>query len=209
MGNVSEFRPQIEPGGLHIPLGLLVSFQRYPRPAGNIIIETPSSLGTLPVGMDQNGHFVLPVADNEAFWIGLDPLETESTIWLSVGIDIAGLGVLDPISGKTWVCGGQSVIKVIKTGWINGIRRPDGCFDSFTRISADKRHHWCKELIFYILVEQSENKILVQPSPTSVGTSKCRFRIVLVDYEIFAKRSGQKSPTPLDLRAGYQGWRLP
>jgi hypothetical protein len=209
MSNASAFRPQIEPGGLRVPSGLSVSFQRYPRPDGNIIIEAPPSLGALPVGMDQNGNFVLPVADNEAFWIGLDPLAIESQIWLSVGIDVAGLGVLDPISGEIWACGKQSVIKVLKTGWINGIRRPDGRFDSFTRISADKKHYWCKELMFYILTERPENKVPVQPSPSSVCNSKCRFHIVMVDYETFTKRCGQKPPAPLDLEAGYRGWRLP
>jgi hypothetical protein len=64
---------------------LLVSFQRFRRPAGDRVLAPPTSLGALPVGKDQQSPaFLLALADDEGFWIGIldsqNPLEIEAVL---------------------------------------------------------------------------------------------------------------------------------
>jgi hypothetical protein len=63
--------------------GCRISFQRFARPASQLIHRVPSSLGALPLG-DSSSETLLPLADNEAFWIGIEspdrPLELEIVI---------------------------------------------------------------------------------------------------------------------------------
>jgi hypothetical protein len=49
---------------------LLVSFQRYVRPESGVVARAPGSLGALPVAAAA-GEFLVPLADGEAFWIGV------------------------------------------------------------------------------------------------------------------------------------------
>jgi hypothetical protein len=49
---------------------LLVSFQRYSIPTGGVVSGAPRSLGALPIAVAPSG-FLLPVGDDEAFWIGV------------------------------------------------------------------------------------------------------------------------------------------
>ncbi len=64
---------------------LLVSFQRFRRPPGDAIRAVPTSLGALPVAPDRQGAgFLLPLGDEEAFWLGIldskAPIEIEATL---------------------------------------------------------------------------------------------------------------------------------
>jgi hypothetical protein len=49
---------------------LLISFQRFVRPDDNVIDAVPSSLGALPVAHCR-GAFLLPLSQEEAFWVGV------------------------------------------------------------------------------------------------------------------------------------------
>ena len=48
-----------------------LSFQRYRRPARAIVGLLPTSLGALPLWDTGAGHYLLPVDDVEAVWIGI------------------------------------------------------------------------------------------------------------------------------------------
>lgn len=56
--------------GLWLPPGLRVSFQRYA--AGAAIDPPPPSLGALLPARTAAGEWLLPVAPQEAFWIGCE-----------------------------------------------------------------------------------------------------------------------------------------
>ena len=58
---------------------LTISFQRFQRPVGGIIREAPPSLGALPVGENNRGEWLLPVADEEAWILLFEPGSTLNT----------------------------------------------------------------------------------------------------------------------------------
>ena len=101
----------------------LISFQRFSRPVGDVVEGAPRSLGALPVGRAASG-FLLPVADNEAFWIGAmlsrDPDPDSVTI------------MADRLTGGR-VCVAR--LDRRQTTIIAGMIRPDGRFDIFSRHS--------------------------------------------------------------------------
>src|ERR1051325_11801929 len=49
---------------------LLISFQRFVRPDDNLVDGIPPSLGALPLAYCR-GAFLLPLAEEEAFWVGV------------------------------------------------------------------------------------------------------------------------------------------
>src|ERR1043166_1999084 len=49
---------------------LLISFQRFVRPDDNLVDAIPPSLGALPLAYCR-GAFLLPLAEEEAFWVGV------------------------------------------------------------------------------------------------------------------------------------------
>lgn len=56
-------------GGLFID-NALASFQRYLCPSNKVVGEAPPSHGALPIA-PAGDHFVLPLPDQEAFWVGI------------------------------------------------------------------------------------------------------------------------------------------
>jgi hypothetical protein len=108
------------PEGLRLG-ALLVSFQRFARPVGDVVGRAPSSLGALPVAPGPSG-FLLPLADDEAFWIGVivpaDP--NPGALVLEVVFE----------NGRT-----APVTRLEKPGtvFIAGIGRSDGRFEAFCR----------------------------------------------------------------------------
>jgi len=48
----------------------VVSFQRYLCPSDKVVADAPSSHGALPVAPAGN-HYLLPLPDQEAFWVGI------------------------------------------------------------------------------------------------------------------------------------------
>jgi len=103
---------------------LLVSFQRYARPFRDIIATVPSSLGALPVARD-NSDFLLPLAFDEAFWIGVVPVVTsacDNTILRAhrIGRDVMLLPILPMYPGA-------------QVGVVPGFARGDELYDTFCR----------------------------------------------------------------------------
>ena len=101
---------------------LLVSFQRFARPDGEVVERAPQSLGALPVGRGK-GSFLLPLAEAEGFWI-----------W-------AMLAAAGPSRVRLAVesrDGRQSRLAELaapQTAVIAGVIRSDGRFDIFSRHS--------------------------------------------------------------------------
>lgn len=100
---------------------LLVSFQRFVRPQANVIDSAPASLGCLPVAGTPTG-FVLPVADEEAFWVGVElPAATSLNPFILDALRVNG----------QWI----SVTKFDRpqTSVIPGMSRADEKYDAFSR----------------------------------------------------------------------------
>jgi hypothetical protein len=56
-------------GGLFID-DAVISFQRYQCPSDKFVLEAPSSHGALPIA-PEGDHYLLPLPDQEAFWVGI------------------------------------------------------------------------------------------------------------------------------------------
>lgn len=65
----------------------LVSFQRFPKPAGPLAVEAVRSYGALPPGQ-VGTEILLPLPDDDAFWIGVI-LSGEGADGLSLHADLA------------------------------------------------------------------------------------------------------------------------
>lgn len=99
----------------------LVSFQRFARPRTGVVECAPSSLGALPVASTSAG-FLLPVADDEAFWIGV----------ICPAATVSGTLVLEafsPEGGRIWV----TALDPSRDTVIAGIVQAEGEFKTFCR----------------------------------------------------------------------------
>jgi hypothetical protein len=99
---------------------LLVSFQRYVRPASGVVTRAPGSLGALPVAAAAS-EFLLPLADGEAFWIGV----------MSPALDLKAVRLEAVLSDR------RQSLELRRTApdlaVAAGVERPDGSFDVLDR----------------------------------------------------------------------------
>lgn len=85
-----------------LPPGLHLSFQRYAAPPGGHAPErVPASLGLLPVG-EADGELLLPLAEGEAFWIGL---EAAWPVRLVLAVDGGRLALERLVAGADRIAG--------------------------------------------------------------------------------------------------------
>jgi hypothetical protein len=180
---------------------LTISFQRCQRPPSGVLTEALSSLGALPLGVGANGEHLLPVADEEAFWIGLD---TRGGRAARVSICVEGEDGrrVDAISGQLWEDARPGSLIVRGPRELAGVRRPDGRFDAFGRAHVGQNGAACRGFQFVSAVGASKATDRLNGIRETVFVS-------LVDYETFHTRTGLEPPTALDPDAGYKGWRLP
>lgn len=180
----------IEASGLRLDGTLGVSFQRFLRPAG-ALSELPGSLGALPVGPGPDATFVLPVADDEAFWVGLST-EAAAPLRVSLLAELAGAGAVDALSGEPANIRAPRVVEVARFAAVPGIAAADGSRRPFAR--ADGAFA-CRSL-----------RILLRDDMDAVLASAT---VALADYATFARLSGRAPPPTLDPEAGFKGYRLP
>jgi hypothetical protein len=170
--------------GLHLAT-LAVSFQRFRRHNSGKVTEAPSSLGALPVAAVGNGHFLLPLADDEAFWIGLSADEGGT---FSVSIDVQSrdgqVKLVTPVP-----------VHIPPDCWLAGLPRDRG-YDVFSR-GNDKA--------------KTAIAILSMTARMTVGSADVMriAEVELVDYATFTERTDRAAPEGLDPDAGYKGYRLP
>jgi hypothetical protein len=169
---------------------LTVSFQRFQRPADGIIQEAPPSLGALPVGEGSGRELLLPVADDEAFWLGVN---TDREVALAVNVERQGGGMLDAVSGRTWSTRTPQTIVLSSFAIIAGIRRDDGTVWAFARDSDGDTAPACCAIGFFARRQRLR----------TLGSVR------LVTYAIFTTRTGRAPPAAIDPSAGFKGFRLP
>jgi len=135
--------PRLDDTGLRLAPGLHLSFQRYARPQGDVSCEPPpASLGLLPLAETGSNELLLPLAQDEAFWIGLalapgtPPLRLELSVHRPDGgseaappVAVAGFGTL---AGWPSAQGGQqaftraTVSRLQLAARREGADRPEG-----------------------------------------------------------------------------------
>lgn len=180
------------PAELTLPIGLVLSFQRYALPESGVIEGAPASLGALPVGLSRD-CLLLPLAPRECFWIGLSA-DTADPLELAVAVERDD-GLIDVMTGKAWNAATAVGARVPGTPLIDGIRRRDGAFDPLLRDPGAGQRPRCRRLQLWVGKpgERASTPVLVE----------------LVDYAAFSARTGLPAPDPLDPDAGYKGWLLP
>lgn len=181
--------------------GLLLSFQRFQRPQSGLIDRAPSSLGFLPVGWAATREWLLPLADNECFWIGLGESAATPPRWLAVAVEFGSGAARDAVTGEVWQHSRAGMLPVPGTPLIAGIQRPDGTLAVFARTAVPFPASSCVRIRLYA-------------SPQPCLEARCdgdvsMLALRLADYEVFATETGLAAPATLDPVAGYQGWRLP
>jgi hypothetical protein len=201
MAEMSQRRVEICPGGLLLPPGLLVSFQRYQCPPDGIIAKAPSSLGVLPLGFDDHRNLLLPLGDDEAFWIGFSfPVPVQS-FWLAVKALTSNGDERDAIGGGFWHQDQPKAVRFPGTQRLDGLLRGDGCFDALFRYTSTNRRYFLKELHVKLCDSKTRKPV--------VGSAFDGVLLHLESYASFSRLTGHPPPEPLDPTAGYGGWYLP
>lgn len=174
--------------GLRIGALLAVSFQRFALPADGIVDGLPRSLGALPVAVAEEGMLLLPVADREAFWIGVSVMRARTRAQVSVSALLA--------DGQVRA---EATILVTGASRFPGMRREDGRFDAFTR-AATPASPGVRTVTLTCRLGRRGGR---------APERAVAVRIWLVDPVTFGRRTGHVLPSPLDAEAAYGGWRLP
>lgn len=167
-----------------------VSFQRFAAPAGGLIQQTPSSLGALPVGETDGGEWLLPVADGEAFWMGVN---AEPAADLALRVETHRDGALDALSGRRWGEPEPQVMHVTAFVVVAGIHRSDGLLWVFARRPRGDAAPACRSVALVVRNEHHQGLVEVR----------------LVDYPSFAAQTGRPPPAPINPDTGYKGYLLP
>ena len=181
-------------GALRLFGMIRVSFQRCPLPADGIHRTAIRSLGMLPVARDQEETLCVPVAEDETFWLGVSMEKTGGSFRLFA--QMRDKHRLNVQSGRPAAADADSAFHFSGFSAIYGIPRDAESWWSFRRVAAEPMRA-CEWLIFCELGSSPIEKALVQVS------------VLLVSYEIYAQRTHQPPPAPLDPSAGYGGWLLP
>lgn len=181
------------PAELTLPLGLVLSFQRYALPDSGVIEAAPASLGALPVGLSSDGELLLPLAPRECFWIGLRA-DTAHPLELATALESDG-ALIDVMTGEAWNASTAVRARVPGTALIAGIRRADGAFNPLLRDDGVGQRPRGRRLQLWV--------------GAIGGRAAAPVPVELVDYAGFRARTGLPAPEPLDPDAGYKGWLLP
>lgn len=174
-------------GGHGLRFGALaVSFQRFRRPLDGGVTAIPRSLGALPVAVSRIGGFILPLADDEAFWIGLST-ETDAQYRVSISATGCGGGTFDIAAVQLLV---ETLVHVA------GIPGPRGYFSVLARVGEPAAQGI------------AELRLAARCGRDAVGKVRTA-AIRLVDYATFAEDSSRSPPATLDPGAAYKGILLP
>jgi hypothetical protein len=191
----SEGTGDPEPETLNLGSFLRLTCQRCLRPADGIYHSPPRSLGCLPFGK-HDSTVLVPVANNEAFWLGISALGPACR--LRVTVQTVAHGQLNARSGRPTQEDDSSHFVITRFTAVQGVYRPEGGWWPFQRLQQNDSPA-CHELYLAATVQDASQNNL-----STVRTTVC-----LVDYPEFARLTGLPQPKPLDPSSGYEGWLLP
>jgi len=189
---------EARPGRLELGRGLLLTFQRFFYPSGGSVDQPPASLGALPVGRNALGAWLLPLADDECFWIGMADNRELAPAMLAVRAELGDAALVDAITGQLWDARHAGELRLPGTAWLAGLRQPGSepswtVFSNSSLVPAAQR---CISLTFRLRAPGDQGAGIVT-------------RLELVNYARFFSETGIRPPAPMDADAAYKGWRLP
>lgn len=165
---------------------LAVSFQRFDVPRSGLLPARPTSFGALPVGQVEDSQFLLPLADDEAFWIGISSrngaecsVRVSATLKSDAEADLSG--------------GWKPVPPSLQ---IMGVLTNDHRLTALSRTGYG-RVAGIGSIIIFVSVKSTDE------------TEKGAIEIQTVDYPTFARLTGRRPPAELDPEASYKGHLLP
>jgi hypothetical protein len=188
---------------------LRVSFQRYPSPAdGDTGPEPPRSWGALPIVLRAPGACLVPLAANEALWLGLSPARQSLIVAVTIAapgstplqVEVPPIQALDLISTATG-------LRPLTRANL-GMRAMLG----LTAVPARRT----------TASEPARDRLRPLHSPSPSGAKepllargswhfdrRTELKVEFVEPEIFTAETGQPAPPPLDPSTVYRGWYLP
>src|SRR5262249_43666941 len=211
---------------------LRVSIQRCLRPIDGLHHQLPSSLGPLSLGRGKSGELLVPVARNEAVWLGLSRLQPLPVV-LFAAVETFEHELINLISGRLWSEDHLAHLVVDKTATIDGVPHSPGTVSALMRCSPNPDLPTCRRIHLLAipardvrpkklrsaqsLNEKSEASPLLIASKHLNTAQSPRWdteharhvQLEFVDYSTFANQTGLQVPSLLDPSAGYGGWRLP
>ena len=189
---------RIAPEGLFLGGLVRISFQRCLRPTDGIHHSPPQSLGALSLGTEASGELLLPLANDEAFWLGLSPLP-RGAVYLFAIAETEARDRLNVCTGRPWPEDSASHFTIPGATAINGIFRDAGTVWALQRVPAGEAPV-CKRMSLRVIMPQT---------PHEGEHAAAAVWIRLVDYVNCSGATGLTAPAPLDPDAGYGGWLLP
>jgi hypothetical protein len=196
--DISSLQWRIEPEGLALGTLLRISFQRCVRPSDGVHYRSPSSLGALPLFACGFSEFLLPIAEDEAVWLGLSTPNAQAPVQLLVKAKTDSQGMLNAYSGRPWQEDNASHRSFLGISTIDGIYRDDQTVWAFQRCAPTPESPACERL-----------SLQARQHPPRQGEQVSQEAMVrFVDYAVFEGAAGYVPP-PLDRDAGYGGWLLP
>lgn len=186
------------PERLPLGRGWSLSFQRFRHPPGGRVAQPPASLGALPVGRNALGAWLLPLADDECFWIGMADNPAPSPALLAVRAELGDAALRDAIAGQPWDAGRAGELALPGALWLAGMREAGDAplYSVFSNSRLAPAAQRCIALVFRLRT----------PGGHGAGFTT---RLELVNYARFFGETGIRPPAPMEANAAYQGWRLP
>jgi hypothetical protein len=195
---------RIDASGVNLYPGLKLSFQRFRSPLDGLVPAQPRSLGALPVALASNGEVLLPLAEDEAFWIGVRTIPPARCVAFSLAAELANGARIDAVTGEGLNEANPGVVSTLETGSLDGIPCRGGRLMPFARTPYASQTAPLVGLTVEILAAASEGG-----REMPLERHRASMYLGLVDYEQFRNRTGLVPPSPLNDEAEYKGWRLP
>ena len=188
----------VRPVRLPLGRGVSLTFQRFFYPSVGSVDQPPASLGALPVGCNALGAWLLPLADDECFWIGMSENRELAPAMLAVRAELGDAALLDAVTGQPWDARHAGELALPGTAWLAGLRQPGSgslwtVFSNSSLVPAAQR---CISLTFRLRARGDHG--------AGMAT-----RLELVNYARFFSETGIRPPAPMEADAAYKGWRLP
>ena len=188
----------VRPVRLPLGRGVSLTFQRFFYPTAGSVDQPPASLGALPVGRNALGAWLLPLADDECFWIGMSENREPAPAMLAVRAELGNAALVDAVTGQPWDARHAGELALPGTAWLAGLRQPGSeppwtVFSNSSLVPAAQR---CISQTFRLRARGDHG--------AGMAT-----RLELVNYARFFSETGIRPPPPMDADAAYKGWRLP
>ncbi len=198
---MAEPRWTIEQASLVLSDTVRISFQRCLCPPLGRYESPPSSLGALPAGVDGLGGFLVPLADDEALWIGLETCGAGAVrVWIAA--EMEDLRLWNAVSGNLWETDTHTHLTSPPAFACDGIANQGRSTRAFFRRAPAPDCLGCRTL-------KLEAEGECDNTGTGLMNHRSQAQVSLVDYATFCESTGQPPPLALKGLTYYRGWRLP